>query len=68
MTVSQRRQTYQQGNIEAARIIASDPVKYPPESLPGIWAKMALKPLEGRTTPADRGCIEPERKNSTCPV
>jgi hypothetical protein len=64
MTTVQQREEYRQANPEAARIIASDPVLYPPESLPGIWAKMVLNPLKGRTTPADRDPIQPERKTT----
>lgn len=43
MTDNQRKlDAYRQGNIEAATIIASDPVKYPPDSLLGQWAVMVL--------------------------
>jgi hypothetical protein len=39
-------------NLECARIIAADPVKYPPDSLPGIWARTVLNPPAQRTAPA----------------
>jgi hypothetical protein len=45
VTSSQRKaDAYNAGNLEAARVIAADPVKYPPDSLPGIWAAMVLNP------------------------
>ena len=34
---------YRAGNVEAARIITSDPVKYPPGRLPAVLAAMVLK-------------------------
>ena len=43
---------YDAGNLEAARIIAADPVKYPSGSLPAIWVAMVLKPPAERTAPA----------------
>lgn len=33
---------YQPGNLEAAQIIASAPEKYPPGSLPAVWARLVL--------------------------
>ena len=33
---------YLPGNLEAARIIASAPEKYPPGSLPAVWAALVL--------------------------
>ena len=38
---------YRAANLQAARIIASDPAKYPPDSLPGIWAQMVLDAPSG---------------------
>jgi hypothetical protein len=45
---------YHAGNLECAHIIAADPVKYPPDNLPGIWAQMILYPPAARTEPAIR--------------
>jgi hypothetical protein len=45
---------YRAGNIEAARIIAADPVKYLPGSLPAIWAEMVLNPPAKWIAPAIR--------------
>lgn len=44
---------YRAANLQAARIIASDPAKYPPDSLPGIWARLVLG--APRATPAPSG-------------
>jgi len=48
-------EAYQAANLEAARTIASDPVKYPPDSLPGIWARMVLTPSVEGTAPTPSG-------------
>jgi hypothetical protein len=43
VTIRQRKgDRYPAANLEAARIIAADPLKYPPGSLLGIWAKRVL--------------------------
>ena len=47
-------ETFRAGNIEAARIIVADVAKYPPGSLPAIWAVMILNPPAERTAPAAR--------------
>ena len=45
MTGNQRKaEYYATANIECARLIAADPMKYPPGSLPAIWARLVLKP------------------------
>jgi hypothetical protein len=41
-TRADRAEGYRVANIKCARIIASDPVKYPPGSLPAVWAAMIL--------------------------
>jgi hypothetical protein len=44
MTTKQRvSERYAAGNLEAAYIILADPVKYPPESLPTVWARLVLE-------------------------
>jgi hypothetical protein len=45
---------YRADNIVAAGIIADDPVKYVPGSLPAIWAAMVLNPPAKWTTPTPR--------------
>jgi hypothetical protein len=40
-------------NLECARIIATDPAKYPPDSLPGIWARRVLDGPAGVTSPGE---------------
>jgi hypothetical protein len=45
---------YRAGNLDAARIITADPVKYVPGSLPAIWAAMVLNPAAKWTAPATR--------------
>jgi hypothetical protein len=53
MTSNQRKaEYYATANIECACLIAADPVKYPPGSLPAIWARLVLKPPAERTAPA----------------
>ena len=52
-------EAYQAANLEAARIISADPVKYPPDGLPGIWAQMVLAPSVERSAPAPGG-VEPD--------
>jgi hypothetical protein len=54
MTGSQRKaEYYTTANIECARLIAADPMKYPPGGLPAIWALVLKSPAE-RTAPATR--------------
>jgi hypothetical protein len=49
MTGDQRKaEFYREQNLQCARIIATDLVKYPPGSLPALWAALVLNP------PADR--------------
>jgi hypothetical protein len=44
MTATQKQlEAYRSSNVAAARIIASDPAKYPPDSLMGIVARMVLR-------------------------
>ena len=51
MTTTQRkRESFATANLECAKIIAQDPAKYPPDSLPGIWARLVLSQVE-RTAP-----------------
>jgi hypothetical protein len=38
----EKLETYRAANLEAARIIAADPVRYPPDSLMAICARMVL--------------------------
>ena len=45
---------YESANRECARIIAADPAKYPPGSLPSIWAAMVLNPPLKQAAPATR--------------
>jgi hypothetical protein len=53
MTSNQRKlDAYRAGNIEAARIIAADPVRYP--GIMQEWARMVLNPPAERTEPAIR--------------
>jgi hypothetical protein len=42
---------HQPGNLEAARIIASAPEKYPPGSLPAVWAGAVLAKARTITGP-----------------
>jgi hypothetical protein len=53
-TRTQNREQYEQANQACARIIAADPVKYPPDSLPALWAEMILNLRTARTAPAVR--------------
>ena len=41
-TVLSTRAGFDQQNLEAARIIAADPRKYPAGSLPAVWARLTL--------------------------
>jgi hypothetical protein len=43
-------EAYRASNIEAARIIAADPVKYP--GIMQEWARLVLNPSAERTAPA----------------
>ena len=53
MTGHQRKaELFRGGNRLAAEIIAADPVKYPPDSLPAVWVAMVLNPPAERTEPA----------------
>ena len=55
MTGHQRKaELFRAGNRLAAEIIAADLVKYPPGSLPAIWAAMVLNPPAERATPGSR--------------
>jgi hypothetical protein len=45
---------YRAGNMEAAKVIAADPVKYLPGSLPAIWAEMVLSLAAQWTAPTIR--------------
>jgi hypothetical protein len=53
-TAQKQIDRYRAGNIDAARIIAADPVKYLPGSLPAIWAAMVLNPPAKWTAPTTR--------------
>ena len=46
MTAVQRRlaEGFREANLECARIIAADPIKYPPGSLLPMWADLVLNP------------------------
>jgi hypothetical protein len=55
VTDSQRRlKGYLAANLECAKIIAQDPAKYPPDSLPAIWAAMVLAKAAKQPEPATR--------------
>jgi hypothetical protein len=43
MTTPQKQQAYDAANQAAARIVVADVVKYPPDSLLGVWARMILQ-------------------------
>ena len=53
-TAQKQIDRYRSSNLEAARIIAADPVKYLPGSLPAIWAEMVLNPPARWTAPTIR--------------
>jgi hypothetical protein len=53
---SKARAAFERANREAARIIATDPVKYPRDSLLGEWASLVLH--RERCTPP----VEPPRR------
>jgi len=37
-----RPESYTAANRECAKVILADPQRYPPDSLPGIWARMVI--------------------------
>ena len=45
---------YQARNIEAARIIVADPVKYPPNSLLGEWSRLVLQRAKTNETESSK--------------
>ena len=57
---SKARAAFEAANLEAARIIAADPAKYPPDSLLGQWAAMVLDRKTVVDTPAPGPLFKPE--------
>jgi hypothetical protein len=47
-------ESFAAANLECAKIIIENPVKYPPDSMPAIWAAMVLNPPAERTAPVIR--------------
>lgn len=42
LTLQQKLQAMDRGNLECARLILADPAKYPAGSLGELWARMVL--------------------------